>query len=172
MEWDFEKGLLTAMVVLILAGVGVIVWQRSTTEELVRELRSSEDKLAWIGKRTQEIDGLTQAIFNDPVAKGTRHLEYLEEQMVKSQIGKLFRVTPQKSVEHDGYIDTPIEMQPRDSQTYFDRGRLGSFLLYIERNTSRIKVTRLRLNTPDAAGKDNWKPLIIVTERKPSGTST
>jgi len=172
MNWDFEKGLLVAMLALVLAGLGIIFWQRSATEDLVRQMRSSEDKLAWIGKRTQQIDALTQAIYNDPVAKGTRHLEYLEEQMVKSQIGKLFRVTPQKAVEYDGYVDTPIEMQPRDSQTYFDRGRLGSFLLYIERNTSRIKVTRLRLNTPDAAGKDNWKPLIIVTERKPAASTS
>ena len=33
-EWDFEKGLLAFMAVLILAGVGVIFWQRSIAQDL------------------------------------------------------------------------------------------------------------------------------------------
>ena len=54
----------------------------------------------------------------------------------------------------------------------FTRQEIAMFLLYIEGNSARMRVTRIRLDlsTRKGAGKDVWKPSLTITDRRPLST--
>ena len=169
-DWDFEKGLLAFMAVLILAGIGVIIWQRGVADDLVRRHPISEGQLAKIGETTKEIHALRAAIQDDEMAKGMEPFVYLEQQMVESLIGKKFRITPRTPSKEEGYEDTVWELKPEQNSLDFERRALGVFLIHIEAKTTLMKVTRIKLDVSNRRGatSDDWKPLIEVTERRAS----
>ncbi len=166
--WDFEKGLLAFMALLIVGGVGVIIWQRSVAEDLMRQLPRAENQLAHIGQTVYETLALRGAIRDDEMASGMRPFEYLESQMVKSKIGKKFSIAKRNTDDRGGYSDTTWELKPTSANTDFDRQTLGIFLIYIEAKTTLMKVSRIKLDlsTRRGATVDDWKPLIEVVERR------
>jgi hypothetical protein len=167
-EWDFEKGLLAFMALLILAGVGVIFWQRSIAKELEARQPVAESQLARIGETAQEIQVLRIAI-NDDEAIEMRPFDYLEDRMVESRIGKNFSTSPGSgAVDPNGFTDTVWVLKPKKTGLDFDRRALAVFMIHIEAKTTIMKVTRLKLDasTRRGAGPDDWKPLIEVTERR------
>lgn len=168
MQWDFEKGLLAAMAALILAGVGVIFWQRSVAADLSTRLPTSERQLTRIGRRAGEIEQLKEAIKQDQIARGSKPFEYLETQMTASRIGRKFQIMTRPEQKFTDYVDTVYELTPRDGGIDFDRQAIATFLLYIEGNTTLMKVTRVRLDlsTRGGAGSDAWKPRFEITERR------
>lgn len=167
-EWDFEKGLLAFMAALILGGVGVIIWQRSTAEELSAALPTAESQLAFIGKTATEIYALRAAIRDDEIAGGMKPFDYIESQEVKSKIGKKFRIDPGSVDDYDTYWDKVWSLKPTQSNFDFDRETLGVFLIYVEAKTTLMKITRIKLDasTRRGATDDDWSPLIEVTERR------
>jgi len=167
-EWDFEKGLLAFMAVLILAGIGVIVWERNTANDLTVGLPMAERQLAFIGKTAKEIYALRSAIREDEIAGGMEPFDYLESQEVKSKIGKKFRIDPGSAEEYDSYWDKVWELRPTQTNLNFDRQAIGTFLIHIEAKTTLMKVTRIKLDaaTGRGAGADDWKPIIEATERR------
>lgn len=166
-QWDFEKGLLAGTVVLILAALGLKLYWGSQTSELDKRMRTAERQLSEIGMWSREISELERAIANDPRASGTKGFEYLEDQMVQSNIGKKFRINTREGDENATYIDTVYEMRPVETRQTFTREQIGRFLLFVEMNTTRMKVTELRMDLSKGrdAGPETWKPLIEVTDR-------
>lgn len=169
--WDFEKGLLAAMLVLILAALGLRWMWTNETEDLTRRMGRAEDQLAEIGMWSREIDELRRAIENDPRASGTQGFEYLENMMVESRIGKKFRISLRDGDENAVFRDTIYEMRPKENRETFTREEIARFLLFVELKTTRMKVTELRLDLSRGreAGPNAFKPLMEVTDRASVG---
>jgi len=168
--WDFEKALLAFMLVITLAMGGVIYFYRTTYTELVARMPVAERQLAEVGKRYKENYILSQELSNDSVAMGTRPVSYLTTQMTKSNIGKSsFRISPsKKATRKEGYEDEDLELKPASGIKSFSREAIARFLLFVEANTNRMKVTQLRLTMDSnrSAEDDYWQPIIIVTDRR------
>lgn len=168
-EWDVEKGLLVVMTVLILAGVGFIVVKRSEISELTTALPTAENQLARIGKRYQEVALLEREVKADDMAQGARPIDYLYTQMTNSGIGKrAFTIeAPSNADKYTGYTDADWELRVKQGEKAFGRKAIATLLLYIEGNTNRMKVTRLRLTKDMSKGaeEDSWEPIITITDR-------
>jgi hypothetical protein len=167
-EWDFEKGLLAFMALLILGGIGVIAWQRGVAEDLNERLPTAENQLAFIGQSANEIHALRVAIRDDEMAGGMEPFDYLELQEQTSKIGKKFRISPGTEEKLESYSDTLWELKPTQANLDFSRQVLGTFLIHIEAKTTLMKITRIKLDvsTRRGATADDWRPLIEVTERR------
>lgn len=173
-QWDLEKVVLVVVAAGIVGGLGFMFYERSVTRGLLDKQHTAEEQLARVGERAQQIHALKDEIRRDPVAKGTRAFEYLENQMVESRIGKKFAIDGTRSPKvYQGYSDTVYGLTPEDSRETFSRSAIGTFLLYIEANTNRMKITRIRLEAADKKGGviDSWKPTLEVTDRQASATS-
>ena len=172
MKWDFERGVLAFMGVLILGGVGFIFWQDAEASALQKKLGNAEKQLAQIGEVGQQVQLLQKDIANDMVASGTTGpFEYLEKQMVSSKIGKKFNNQTPVVEQHpaEGYVDTKYTMQVAQQDFDFGRDQIANFLLYIEGNTTRMKVTHITLDVSQRKGADRdlWKPRLTITDRQP-----
>jgi len=171
-QWDFERGVLAFMVVLILAGVGFIFWQEAAASELQKRLGPAEAQLTQIGELAQEVLDLQEEMGDDAVASGKLGpFAYFDQQMTASQIGKKFNIQQPTTEgrEEQGYADDHYMLTVAQNDYDFDRRRIGRFLLHLEGNTTRMKVTQvtLDLSTRRGADKDSWKPRIRVTDRRP-----
>ncbi len=178
MALDFEKAVLGFMGVLIVGGIGFIVWENGVAEELRAGLGTAEAQLAEIGELAMEIDELKREMAEDTIASGKLgNFAYIEKQAVESRIGKTsFNIAPPTNEDHpsEGYRDTRFLLTPAlhgaaQGKDDFTRQEIANFLLYIEGNTTRMKVTRLRLDLSNraGAGKDAWKPSFTLTDRHP-----
>ncbi len=170
-KWDFERVLLALLGVIILAGLGVMIWQRSVAEELRSQLGSSEKQLTQIGELADEIITLQEEIKSDTIASGKAGpFAYIEEQEVQSRIGKKFTITNTTELHtSDGYEDTRFVLAPALPDNDFSRKEIANFLLHVEGNTTRMKATRIKLDlsTRKNADPDSWKPTFTLTDRKP-----
>jgi hypothetical protein len=176
---DVERVVLVVMLLLILGGVGFIMYQRSVADELRGALATAERDLSRIGVLTDEVLMLQEELSEDKVASGMAPYAYIEQQMVETRIGKTsFSIANPQEDENrsEGYIDTKFTLttapqlaaQGRDE---FTREDLATFLLWIEGNTRRMKVTNIRLDrsTRSDAAADAWKPRFTIVERRPLG---
>jgi hypothetical protein len=176
---DVERVVLAVMLLLILGGVGFIMYQRSAADELRAGLSGAERYLSQIGVLTDEVLLLQEELAEDRVASGMAPYAYIEQQMVETRIGKTsFSIAPpgEDKNEAKGYIDTrfllttapQLAAQGRDE---FTREDLATFLLWIEGNTTRMKVTNIKLDrsTRTGAAADAWKPRFTITDRRPIG---
>lgn len=169
-QWDVEKGLLAFMLMLILGMVGVIFWQNSIHDELMGRMPAAERQLAEVGLKYRENHNLSMDLAKDSVAKGTNPNTYLFAQMTKSGIGKnSFKMDkPKNAAKHGGYEDEEFELKPAVGVKSFSREAIARFLLFVEKDTTRMRVTKLKLtmdqgnSTPD----DYWQPVITVTDRR------
>lgn len=171
-NWDFERSVLAVMVVLILTGVGFIFWQRSVAESLSSRLGAAEAKLTRIGERAQQVLDLQAEKADDIVASGkVGPFAYIEQQMTASRIGKKFNTQPPQPETHaaQGYQDDSYALVVAQADYDFDRRTIANFLLYLEGNTTRMKVTQITLDLSQRRGadKDTWKPRLRVTDRHP-----
>ncbi|MGQ0552378.1 MAG: hypothetical protein ACT4PU_04085 [Planctomycetota bacterium] len=180
-SWDFERIVLLLLAVLILAGVGYTLYLNSQEETLQRQLPEAERKLKEMGDLVSEILQLKKEIKEDNIASGqVGPYQYIEQQAVESRIGKTrFNIAPPTEDKHesDGYMDMRYVLTPASSgaaaqgRNDFTRQEVANFLLYIEGNTTRMKVTRIRLDlaAKQAAGQklgdETWKPTITITDR-------
>jgi len=171
-EWDVEKGLLVVMLLLILGGAGFIVMQESRIDELTRGLPRAEDQLAHIGKRYSETTLLEREVDKDRMAQGTRPIEYLYTQMTASGIGKRsFSIeSPKNYSPYVGYNDGDYELRATQGQRTFPREAIAKLMLFIEGETSRMRVTRILLQADRGkrAQPDHWEPRITITDREPT----
>jgi len=168
-RWDFERGMLAFMALLILGGLGFVYWMDGRADELSSRLPTAENQLSEIGAFTDEVYMLEAEKRRDgAVEKGA--YAYLEEMMVKSRIGKNFHIPTPSKREHEGYKDTLYALSPRQGED-FSRYYIGQFMLYVEGNTNRMKVTRLKLNKSSrkGAGEDDWRCDFTITDRTPAG---
>ena len=166
-NWDFERWMLTFMAVLILGGLGFVYWMDSRADELAKRLPSAESQLSQIGAFTDEIYMLEAEKRRDgAVEKGA--YAYLEEMMVKGRMGKNFQIPKPSTREHGSYKDTLYVLSPRQGEDY-SRYYIGQFMLYVEGNTNRMKVTRLKLSKSSrkGAGPDDWRCDFTITDRSP-----
>jgi hypothetical protein len=177
-KWDVERAVLMGMLLLILAGLVFIVYERNETQTLAAGMSSAEKQLAQIGSITEEVRVLQDEITNDAVASGKLDsYAYIERQLVETRVGKTAFSIGQPKVdrhENEGYEDTsyPLTQAPQ-SRDSFKREEIGMFLLYIEGNTTRMKATRIKLDrsTKAAAEEDAWKAGLTITDRRPIGKS-
>ncbi len=58
MKWDFERGVLTFMGVLILGGMGFIFWQDAEAGSLQKKLGNAEKQLTQIGEIGSQVQDL------------------------------------------------------------------------------------------------------------------
>ena len=179
-SWDFERIVLLLLAVLILVGIGYTLYLNSQEETLQRQLPEAERKLKELGDLEKEIQDLKKEIKLDNIASGqVGPYQYIEQQAVESRIGKTrFNIAPPTEDKHesDGYTDmryvlTPASSGAAQGRNDFTRQEVATFLLYIEGNTTRMKVTRIRLDlaAKQAAGQklgdETWKPTITITDR-------
>ncbi len=168
-KWDFERWMLAFMALLIVGGLGFVYWMDSRADDLARRLPTAEDQLSDIGAYTDEVYMLEGEKRRDgAVEKGA--YAYLEEMEVKSRIGKIFNIPKPSTREHEEYKDTLYTLSPRQGEDV-SRYYIGQFMLYVEGNTNRMKVTRLRLNKSNrnGAGPDDWRCDFTITDRTPVG---
>lgn len=173
-SWDIERSVLVSMLVLILAGLGFIAFERSKADELRAGLSGAERQLAKIGVRTDEVRSLQDEMTQDAVASGKLSAyAYIERQLVETRVGKTsFSFAPPKVDRHenDGYEDTSYQLtQAQQGRDSFTREEIGMFLLYVEGNTTRMKATRIKLDRSNkaAAEQDAWKAGVTITDRRP-----
>lgn len=170
-QWDFERGVLAFMVVLILSGISFIFWQRSIVSGLRDGLGNAELQLTEIGELVQEISDLQTEIGDDWVASGRLGpFAYIEKQEVDSKIGKKFNIAPPTPEKYpsEGYEDTRFVLSVAMPDYDFTRYEVANFLLYIEGNSARMRVTRIRLELSTKGGaQDRWKPTLTITDRHP-----
>jgi len=171
-NWDFERGVLFLMILLILAGGVFIVWQRSIYEDLSGRIKGSEAQLAQMGDLAKEILELQSDLESDTIASGKAGAyQYVEDQEVQSKIGKKFNIAPPQKDPHpsESYEDERYVLTTALPDYDFTRQEIGTFLLRLEGNTTRMKVTRIRLDlsTRKNAGADAWKPTFTITDRHP-----
>ena len=168
-DWDFERWVLALMTLLIVCGLGFIFWQHSERDALRASLAASEKQMRDLGTLVGEIQELQLDMAADSIASGTGPYAYIDQQMTDSRIGKKFNIlTPQEDRQKD-FVDMRYGLQPAMPDYDFSRNEIANFLLYIEGNTTRMKVTRVRLelSTRRGAGKDAWKPQFTFTDRAP-----
>jgi hypothetical protein len=170
--WDFERVLLVLLLVMIIACLGFIAWQRSVAEDLRSHMGRAEQQLTQIGELAAEIIRLQEEMRADVIASDkTGPLPYIEEQLTASRIGKTKFTVSNNPDPHpsEGFEDTRYMLAPASPEYDFTRQEIANFLLHIEGNTTRMKATRIKLDlsTRKNAGADMWKPTITLTDRKP-----
>ena len=172
-QWDFERSVLAFMLVLILAGTGYILWQRSVASDLAKGLGTAERQLTQIGELAQDVIDLQEEIGDDVIASGREGpFAYIELMEKESHIGKKFNIAPPNLEPHpsESYEDTRFELTVVPQMGYdFTRQEIANFLLHIEGNSARMRVTRIRLDLSNRkdAGSDIWKPSLTITDRHP-----
>jgi hypothetical protein len=176
--WDVERAVLAAMLLLVVAGLGFIAWQRSVADELSGALAGAERNLAQIGVLTAEVQALQEEMNADILASGKLEAyAYIERQLTAVRLGKssFASATPKEDVHAEaGFKDTHYTLnQATQGRESFTREEIAMFLLYIEGNTTRMKATGIRL---ERAGKaaledDAWKARLVITDRAPIGRS-
>jgi len=67
-DWDFERGVLAFMGLLIVAGLGFIVWQTTSAEALQGRIGSAESQLKQIGELANQVIALQLELADDDVA--------------------------------------------------------------------------------------------------------
>jgi hypothetical protein len=171
-NWDFERGVLAFMLLLILAGVGFIIWQDAEARALQRRLGSAEEQLTQIGELASQVLDLQRDLADDVVANNkVGPWAYIEQQAVQSKIGKKFNQQTPVTTPHldDGYEDVAYTLNVAQQDFDFTRREIANFLLYVEGNTTRMKVTHITLDLSQRRGadKDSWKPRFTITDRHP-----
>lgn len=69
-----------------------------------------------------------------------------------------------------GILDNICKMSPQSKAPHYNRGQIGNFLYTLERDSHRVKVTRLKLTPSDKTvagevGKDRWNFEAELTTR-------
>jgi hypothetical protein len=144
------------------------LWLNAKTDTLQRGLRTSEDQLVALGRTAKETFNLREELDLDGLSNNKPYA-YIEKQMVDSRIGKKFNIQTQDGEVGQGWSTKHYLLAPSNNEIDFDRRQVGTFLLYLQGNTTRMKVTRLRLDLSSrrGAGPDDWKATLTVTDRYP-----
>ena len=168
MNLGFERTVLVVVWVLILAAVGGTLWMNAKADTLERGLRGAEDDLVALGRTAQETFNLREELALDGLSNNKPYA-YIEKQMVDSRIGKKFNIQTQDGEVGQGWSTKHYMLAPSNNEIDFDRRQIGTFLLYLQGNTTRMKVTRLRLDLSSRRGAtaDDWKATLTVTDRYP-----
>jgi len=173
-NWDFERGVLAFMLVLILSGVVFIVWQDTEADALQKRLGTAESQLKQIGELASQVFDLQADLAKDDVAnEKVGPYAYIEQQEVDSRIGKRFNnQTPVTTPHAEGYEDVAYTLNVAQQDFDFTRREIAQFLLYVEGNTTRMKVTHITLDLSQRRGadKDAWRPRFTITDRHPIAT--
>ena len=144
-QWDFERSVLAFMLVLILTGTGYIFWQRSAAGDLEKALGTAERQLTQIGELAQDVIDLQEEMGDDEIASGRQGpFAYIEKQEKDSKIGKKFNIAAPTSDAHpsESYEDTRFTLTVALPDYDFTRQEIANFLLYIEGNSARMRVTK------------------------------
>lgn len=168
MTWDFERIFLALMAVLIVAGLGTIVWMESRAGTLEGDKRQSEALLSDVGRLAQEVYELQQEKADD-ISLQEGAYGYFDKMQIQSRIGSnSFKINASSNpYPSDGYEESVYNLKPERNKL-FTREQVAKFLLNVERYTTRMRVTRLRLSYNDnGSGDQVWSPDIYVTERRP-----
>ncbi len=171
MRWDFERIVLLITVMLILGCVGFMFWQRSLADELRSGMHVSENKLAQLGVIADETFVLKDELLKDGIAQDGAY-KYLDKQMRTSRIGKKFNINPPSEVSGDNYEDVAYTLTPALPDYTFTLEQIAVFLIYVENQAARMKISRVRLDRSakrEAGADDAWKPSLTITDRKPLG---
>jgi len=171
-NWDFERGVLAFMALLIVAGIGFIFWQDAAAGELQQKLGTAESQLSQIGQLADQVLTLQADMAKDSVASNKIGPDaYIERQMIDSKIGKKFNRQAPVTEPHpnDGYEDVKYAYVPAQKDFIFDRHQIATWMLYIEGNTTRMKVTHITLDLAQGknADGDTWTPRVTITDRHP-----
>ncbi len=169
MKWSFERTVLLVTALLILVCLVLTFWQRSVANELQGGLQQAERQMTEMGQMAQETFNLHDELDKDGLSN-SQPFAYIEEQMVGSRIGKKFKIQSQDGTKGDGWQDSVYNISPTLNEHDFTRQQIGTFLIYLEANTTRMKVSRIRLDksTRKGAGNDDWKLTLTVTDRQPA----
>lgn len=170
MTWDFERIFLALMGTLIVAGLGAIAWMESRTSTLEGDRRQSELYLSDVGRLADEVYELQREVAEDESLKGGGAFSYFDKMQIQSRIGSnSFKIGASNNpYPSDGYEESVYNLKPERNKL-FTREQVAKFLLNVERYTTRMRVTRLRMSMAGKpeAGEQIWSPDIYVSERKP-----
>jgi hypothetical protein len=168
-NWNFERGVLAGTAVLVVACLGFTIWMSMKADDLEGRMNRSQSSLAEMGLTATETFSLMDELLKDGVASGEGPYAYLEKQQVESRIGRKFNTGTQRGDRQEGYHDDYYTLTAAQSEYDFTRQQIATFLLYIEANTARMKVTRIRLDQSNRrdATSDDWKATFTITDRQP-----
>ncbi len=167
-NWDGERWFLFVVAVLIFCGLGGQLYLQSRVSTLEDGWATSAKNLAEIGALADEIYALKEDMRNDEALQVGAYA-YIGDMMVSSRIGKKFDVPKPQELKNqaEGYKDMRYSLRRTSGET-FSRQQIANFMLYIEGNTMRMKVSKLTLNRAKGGGED-WTVDFTFTERMPLG---
>jgi hypothetical protein len=171
-NWDFERGVLAFMALLIVVGVVFIVWQDHRADALQKRMGTAEAQLKQIGELANQVIALQTELTEDVVASNKLGpYAYIEQQEVNSKIGKRFNNQTPVPSQHpaEGYEDIAYTLNVAQPDFDFSRREIAQFLLYVEGNTTRMKVTHVTLDRSARkdADSDSWRPRFTIPDRHP-----
>lgn len=170
-HWDFERWLMFVMGLVILGGVGYMLWMDRVADELQRQIGPSERKLAEIGAVAEKIDVLKGEMLREEFIKSNNIFAYIEQQEAFSRVGKgTFDIDPAREAdEGEGYEDIQYGLRLSSRQPDLSLRAIAQFLGAVEQSSNRLTVTRIRLNPSSRRGADGdaWKPDLTLTDRRP-----
>jgi hypothetical protein len=179
----FFQGLNLARVIILVSLVGSLVlgwlcWQRSSE---LSELKDAVDTrmtptITALMQAAQRHTQLSQSLKGEGLQGQKDFLLYIRQVAAKDkvEVGEL-NMTAQDTPLSNGVVDKKYTMKPDSTTATFKRMTLVNFFYSLEKDSRRVKVTRLKIETADKGLKtheipsDNWRFDAEVTSRQRKG---
>lgn len=178
-EFFSNMNLARAIIVLtipICLGLGYFGWDQSRKlEEAHDNLKVRLPKLATeVQQAATDHTNLTRAVRKDGLSQGNATPEtYIRKIAAKErvEIGDV-KINKRESRPSKGVVDKKYEIRPSDTKRRFSRVKISNFLYKLEEESSRVKVTHVKMETGQRGLKeeqvpdDKWTLLAEVTSRQ------
>jgi hypothetical protein len=180
---SFFAGLNLARVIILVSLVGSLVlgwlcWQRS--QELTQLKADVNTRMTpvitTLMQAAQRHTQLSQGLKGEGLQGQKDLVSYIRQVAAKDkvEIGEL-NLTGQDGTPSQGIVDKKYTIKPDNNQSTFKRMTLVNFFYSLEKDSRRVKVTRIKIETTDKGLKthevpsDNWRFDAEVTSRQRKG---
>ena len=158
--------------------MGALVFDRTRRlADVHEELRRVKEVIKEIQTDAYRLDDLQRSAGAEKFAAQDELETYIRKIAGEDNIdmGQLdFQKRPHEPAR--GILDNICKISPQSKTPHYNRGQIGNFLYTLERDSQRVKVTRLKLTPSDKAvagevGKDRWNFEAELTTRTKSDTT-
>lgn len=156
--------------ILILGGLFFFQWSRNASYEAA--IASGEKDLKEIYRKASEVYEVRKQLNDDALAEGTTNIAaYFSTHAYSAGIGE-FKDFRGRTVSGTGYEDTVFDLVPNPKDKLLSRQQIAKFLHDVEDNTTRLSVTKIKLDHPAKGFEpgqrrdDEWVFAAEVTSRK------
>lgn len=152
--------------------MGALVFERSRRLTQVEdELRRVKDVVKEIQTDAYRLDELQRSAGAEKFGAQEELETYIRQIAADANIN-MGQLDFQKRTHEParGILDNICKMSPQSKAPHYNRGQIGNFLYTLERDSHRVKVTRLKLTPSDKivageVGKDRWNFEAELTTR-------